>query len=106
MSAPSSLLVMQLQNSRPAVEVLKSQPSSESCGCWPSRIFRYLMVTRVEPMILRTSPLLPVGITKGGGFRAIVDVSVPACGPLPPEHPPNEVLLGGSPVITRLNSPL
>src|SRR5437870_1541639 len=32
MSAPSSLLVMQLQNNRPAVEVLKSMPSSECCG--------------------------------------------------------------------------
>src|SRR5437870_6938472 len=85
MSAPSSLLVMQLQNSRPAVEVLKSTPSSECCGWWPSRMFRYLMVTRVEPMILRTSPLLPLGATKGAGFRATVDDSLPGAGRLSPE---------------------
>src|SRR3989475_10878368 len=106
MSAPSSLFVMQLQNRRPAVEVLKSTPSSECCGWFPSRMFRYLMVTREEPMTLRTSPLLPLGVTKGGGFRATVDVSVPGGGPLSPEHPANDVLAGGSPVITRLKSPL
>src|SRR5205809_3535634 len=97
---------MQLQKSRLAVEVFKSTPSSECCGWFPSRMFRYLMVTREEPMTLRTSPLLPLGVTKGGGFRATVDVSVPGGGPLSPEHPANEVLVGGSPVITRLKRSL
>ena len=69
-------------------------------------MFRYLMVTREEPMTLSTSPLLPLGVTNGGGFRATVDVSVPGGGPLSPEHPANDVLVGGSPVTTILKSPL
>src|SRR2546427_7110888 len=69
-------------------------------------MFRYLMVTREQLTTFSTSPLLPVGVTNGGALRAIVDVSEPATGPLSPEHPANDVLVGGSPVMTRLNSPL
>src|SRR5262245_9285084 len=68
-------------------------------------MLRYLTVTRCEVRIFSTSPLLPVLITKGGALRASVEVSVPGGGPKAPEHPLNDVSLGGSPVISRLKTP-
>ena len=63
------------RTAREAVVVLMSTPSSAICAFWsgvvvrgnrPSRMFRYLIVTRFELITLITSPLLPVGMLNGG----------------------------------------
>src|SRR5437667_10507460 len=94
-SSPSSLFSMQLQNAREAVDVLRSMPSSAICAFWsgavrgkrPSRMFKYLMVTCFELTTLSTSPLLPLGVLKGGSLRDTSDFRSPGDGPLAPEQP-------------------
>ena len=104
MSRASSLFVTQLQNSRLPVDVFKSTPSSECCGCRPSRMLRYFTVTLDDLRIFSTSPLLPEGIVNGGGLRAMVELREKVAGPFS-GHGPGEEPAGGSPVMTTLKRP-